>query len=522
MYKALVVDDEKMIRMGIKGGIPWKEIGIGEVYTAASAREALLLIEEHRPEILLTDISMTEMTGLSLIEQIRKENEEMRILVLTGYDRFDYARQCLQMRVQNFLLKPIDEEELTATIKEQVDILESLRVSREENSRQRRTEGARQQMELERYMRDRVHQRKNTGREACLPEELVQDRNQEMQIAILIPDLYLDQSKPEENLRGLTIKNICIGLIDSRRSGVTFMDEDGKLVLMFYTGREEVDVTSEIQELSQILEDEYEMKPRIVLGGKVMGLDSIHISYNDAVYLLEHEREGIQGIVRSNKEQSRENLFQDAYREMKQSMASGIANGDYVMHVYESFQKATVSYNLSRIQVQKCCFEIAASVYYSYITETGEGIDNKLEALMKSLMGVDREESLEVTGMFLKQLLFKEEGDRHEIIAKAKRYIDEHLECDLSVASLAEAFYVSPNYFSRLFKKVMGEGCNEYIVRKRIDKSKSLLETTTIKAGKIALMVGYNDTNYFSMAFKKHTGMSPTKYRQMMQEKERS
>ena len=97
MYKALVVDDEKMIRMGIKGGIPWKEIGIGEVYTAASAREALLLIEEHRPEILLTDISMTEMTGLSLIEQIRKENEEMRILVLTGYDRFDYARQCLQM-----------------------------------------------------------------------------------------------------------------------------------------------------------------------------------------------------------------------------------------------------------------------------------------------------------------------------------------------------------------------------------------------------------------------------------------
>ena len=141
---------------------------------------------------------------------------------------------------------------------------------------------------------------------------------------------------------------------------------------------------------------------------------------------------------------------------------------------------------------------------------------------MKSLMGVDREESLEVTGMFLKQLLFKEEGDRHEIIAKAKRYIDEHLECDLSVASLAEAFYVSPNYFSRLFKKVMGEGCNEYIVRKRIDKSKSLLETTTIKAGKIALMVGYNDTNYFSMAFKKHTGMSPTKYREMMQEKERS
>jgi len=88
------------------------------------------------------------------------------------------------------------------------------------------------------------------------------------------------------------------------------------------------------------------------------------------------------------------------------------------------------------------------------------------------------------------------------------------------VAKLAEQFYVSTNYFSRLFKKVMNEGCNEYIVKKRIEKSRILLETTTIKAGKIAMMVGYNDTNYFSLAFKKHTGMSPTKYRETLQSRQ--
>ena len=96
----------------------------------------------------------------------------------------------------------------------------------------------------------------------------------------------------------------------------------------------------------------------------------------------------------------------------------------------------------------------------------------------------------------------------------AKRYIDEHLESELSVVKLAERFYVSPNYFSRLFKRVTGEGCNEYVVKKRIEKSKLLLEMTTIKAGEIAETVGYNDTNYFSLAFKKHTGMSPRKYRE--------
>ena len=107
--------------------------------------------------------------------------------------------------------------------------------------------------------------------------------------------------------------------------------------------------------------------------------------------------------------------------------------------------------------------------------------------------------------------------DVHYTISNARHYIDEHLAEDISVSSIAESLYITPNYFSRLFKRITGEGCNEYIVRKRIEKAKSLLETTSIKTGKIAMMVGYRDTNYFSLAFKKHTGKSPTKYREEMQ-----
>lgn len=94
-YKILIVDDEKMIRMGIKSAMPWESMNIAEVYTAASAKEASEVIREHRPEIMVTDISMTEMTGLELVGKIRTKDEEMRIIVLTGYDRFEYARQAL-------------------------------------------------------------------------------------------------------------------------------------------------------------------------------------------------------------------------------------------------------------------------------------------------------------------------------------------------------------------------------------------------------------------------------------------
>lgn len=134
---------------------------------------------------------------------------------------------------------------------------------------------------------------------------------------------------------------------------------------------------------------------------------------------------------------------------------------------------------------------------------------------MKNIMYVNGQEACEVTKMFLTNMFGKERDSMHDIISKVRKYIDEHLEEELSVASLASRFYITPNYFSKLFKKVMGEGCNEYIVRKRIEKARFLLETTNFRNGKIAMMVGYRDINYFSLAFKKHTGYSPTSYREM-------
>lgn len=107
-----------------------------------------------------------------------------------------------------------------------------------------------------------------------------------------------------------------------------------------------------------------------------------------------------------------------------------------------------------------------------------------------------------------------EEEDANEMISSIKRYIKMHLAEEINVSKLSEIFYLSPNYFSRIFKKTSGEGCNEYIVRKRMEKAKILLETTNIKVVRIAADVGYKDTNYFSLTFKKNIGVSPLQYRE--------
>ncbi len=120
MIKALIVDDEKMIRTGIQRGIPWNSIGIEEVCVASSVSNAIEIIRDMIPNILIVDIQMGKENGIDLIKKIRMNNQNMKIIVMTGYDKFEYAHSCLKLNVQEFLLKPIDEDILMNILKQLV------------------------------------------------------------------------------------------------------------------------------------------------------------------------------------------------------------------------------------------------------------------------------------------------------------------------------------------------------------------------------------------------------------------
>lgn len=521
-YRILIVDDEKMIRMGIKNTMPWEQMQIAEVYTASSAKEAAALIREHQPQIMITDISMAEMSGLELVEQIREQDADMRVIVLTGYDRFEYARQALQLQVHDFLLKPIDEMELQKSILAQVDWLESRRI-KEENSRTKsRAQGVRQQMEMEEFMRSLVQ-----GREDCLErasvfrKEYPFEDSQTMRIGILLPGVTGEEDLDSEGFRMQTVKHICIGMIDEQKRGITFVDEKMRITIAFFCdeGRKEEELA---EQLLAILNDELETRPRIIWGSVRKRIENLRISYNDAVFALEHEREEFEKFCAVDWNRKGEDIFQDVFREFRNALVCNVGEKEKVGHIFERFSVAVESYNLSARYARSCCFELASSVYFARFSDTGNSAREKLSELMQAVSGVDRERACQVTAMFLENLFEGEDGEVHELIGKVKRRIHENLSDDLTVASLAEQYYVTPNYLSRLFKRVTGEGCNEYIVRKRIEQAKSLLSTTTLKVGEISIMVGYHDMNYFSLAFKKHIGVSPVRYREQVQNREKA
>jgi len=523
MYKTLIVDDERMIRMGISIAVPWERMGITSVFIAASGQEAFRILKKEVPDIMITDIRMTEMTGLELIAKIREINKDIRIIVLTGYDSFDYARECLRMKVDEFLLKPVDEELLIASIQRLVDLLEAKKQDQIKEKQLRRILGTTEQMNLERILNDFIYEQ-STGVEVfeSLKNDYHYDVMASMRIAILLPVLHFNGKVNDENdfFTMMNIKNLLIDFLDARGYGITFENLEGQLIIVLFEQERSDGLETIINDFIKIIQAEYDVATKVVLGSKVKGFAQLYISYNEALLLLGQQKDCYKTVLERRGPKTRLEMFREIYHELKNVMEANIGNTEKVIKAFDTVCAAMDSYNISDGYVRKCCFEIASSVYFAFIIDSGgNNVGNKINSLLNAIVNSQRKESCELTKTFLANLLESQEEIEHEIIREAKRYILQNISEDITVSSIAARFYITSNYFSSLFKRVMGEGCNEYIVRKRIEQAKSLLETTNINTGEIAQKVGYQGINYFSLAFKKHTGVSPTQYRRIIRER---
>lgn len=514
MYSILIVDDEKIIRNGIAKVLPWQDLSIDRVAVAGSGREALEIMKEQIPDIMLTDIQMTEMDGLTLVQKINQSNPDMRIIVLTGYNNFEYVQKCCKMEVHDYLLKPIDEEELIQTIKNQVRILEGKHSQKQKRRILNRAEGLADQVKLEHTMRNILHGRSCYQDVKKLLDEYDIDEHQQLQVALICPivDDKQDWSRHYE-LLNLSIKNASIELFDYNQQGITFEDDEKNIVLAVFNHPGMDEAMERIDKLNIFLEEEFEVRQRILLGSEVKGIAQIQVSYNDARILLKDAR-SFDAVIQTKGGEMRLKLFREIFEELKKSIENSLGNQDQVIRALQACCQACEAYNLSTSLMKKMIFELASNSYFSYLQEMGEAVDQRLNTFLMVLLESKREDIYGVAQDFMIHLFGDDDGRFNDTVAAAKRYIKEHLDEELSVSQLAGMLYITPSYFSKLFKKNTGEGCNSYIVKKRMEKAKSLLSATSMKIGKIALLTGYKDVNYFSLAFKKHAGCSPVEFRE--------
>ena len=271
-------------------------------------------------------------------------------------------------------------------------------------------------------------------------------------------------------------------MFDTKKLGVTFEDQLGRICLLLFC-RDDFEDT--LKELKYILSSEFDMQVTLLVGSRVKHAEDLCYSYNEAIALLELSEIRKNEMIFTPDEEKRLRMFRDTVYELQGIMEDNLDKKEVLIKAFSTFVRCMESYNLSDSMMRKEMFRVLSDLYYEY-TLSKEEKNTQLEKCMSIIMTGSKEELVNTCKCFIENTFFEETKQNNLLVEQAKTYISEHLADELSVTSIAEQLFVTVSYFSRLFKAETGSGCNEYIVRKRMEKARVLLETTNIRIGGIA------------------------------------
>lgn len=532
LYKVMIVDDESIIRRGIRSSIPWAEHDMEIVAEAADGREALELAVSCKPDIVIADICMTEIDGLEMSELLLQINPDIKVIILTGYDEFEYARRAVRIGVVDYLLKPTNPEELLGILDKAKKLIQS-----ERDQKIRMEELESKLMENMPLIRENYLIRLISGvitpKEICEGQDILNIvyANGGYQVAVLDYCSVESGSEFEGRIEMLNfaVKNLCRETVDEKGLGWTFYNERGQITILLCMRDASKNASRFVYDLMEGIQAAINKRLKasfsIGVGRRCERAVDIKRSYEEAKKALEYcfvigenSLVFIDDVGKGVQFHSWDDL-----KRIEREIISCVNKGDGEMVVAligHYFDKLTAQSGVSPVLIKAKCCELAGNIVIAF-RGLGPG-DEMLSDSMDDLYNeINRCNSLpkavKLVENFICKVLEAVLASRNtgmkKLVEMGKEYIHEHFSEDISVAEIAEQLYVTPNYFSRVFKKQTGMGCLEYINQVRMEKAKELLRNSRRLAYEIAEIVGFKDANYFSIAFKKYTGFSPTEYR---------
>jgi two-component system, response regulator YesN len=507
----LIVDDEPIISQGLRYTIPWTSLGIEVVGEASDGKQALEYIEEQPVDIILTDVRMPEMDGIELSRVLFEKKPEIHVIIISGYDEFEYAREALRYRVKDYLLKPVDIDELVKIVIELKElILEKISFSCQKQN-QKRQEALRQVI-LQPHTIKMSHD-----------EELFKD----FHFCVVTSEIHdfatLNENSTDSEIE--VIKERWEMILQSAMNNdycqsVSYFTQNNVSSTICYSCEPNLD-----EEIRLLLQKD--IKSPIPLTFAVSStftrLEDAQESYKVALAAL-LEKETIEGRVISCRHLKQKNhtrnsspvsdkffIFEALFKLDQKGIHQHI-NDLFVMMKKE---------NYSLLEIRNVCQGMNGAIK----GRLGEIYKEDMLEEVTCLINNETDLHYFNTGEWLKKLLVhdfekwvelikrKKKGKKSWVIEKAVLYIKEHYHHDLKASEVANEIHVTPNYFSVIFKREMDQSFNEYLNELRIEKAKYLLTDTSDRIFEIAKDVGYKEYKYFVQVFRKKTGMTPTDYR---------
>ena len=532
MLKVFLVEDEYVVREGIKNNIDWKGHGYDFCGEAGDGEVAYSMIQKLKPDIVITDIKMPFMDGITLSRMIKSEFPWIEIIILTGYEDFQFAREAIKIGVSCYLLKPVNGENL---IKEVDAISEKIREKKSEReAAQRYEEEMRERTELDKreFFNTLVQGGKSTSELISEAKALSIDISA-LRYNIMLLKIWSDKHDIGEYSNSVVRVEEAVRNIAEENSAL-FFDFKVEGTALLFKGDDDNDIKKKTDRAIGAMKELFSAYKHIryfgAVGQPVGRVSEIHTSFDWASRAFAHlYLTSENGFLVGSKEGLRPENNVDILSEidpkhidrrlMKRFLRAG--EESEITFFLEEYLNNIGDHALRSKMLRQY---IAMDVYFC-IADFAENELGLAREEMEEKFPFPGNEVLsdeEMTHDYLSEILalalsLREDhtlGRYHDVIKDAIAYINEHYsDEELSLNTLAAQVNFSPNHLSSIFKQETGQPFIKYLTDYRMNMAKELLSRTSKKSNEIGILVGYKDPHYFSYLFKKTQGVTPTQYR---------
>jgi two-component system response regulator YesN len=524
MYRIMLADDEGIVTDSIKFIIEKEFAGLCETETAKSGRAVIELAETFRPDIAFMDIQMPGINGIEAMKEIRRTNSSTLFIILSAYDKFDYAKEAIGLGVLDYLNKPFSREMIVDVMKRAMEQIDSAKEKR------------RQELSIREKI-ETVTPVIESGFIYSILFQESQDVTDNYKNLLGIEEEYgymlvlsvVDADSDSENPVGSGIKvqseyTKIRDIIKGRLGCVTGPLLSNKIICYFpqkhsrmeYSDR--VKIISRAEELQEEILNKTGFDTRIGIG-TVQPLEAASDSYKDALGALHVSRAGVAhasdlpvGCV----------YEPDYPMDIEKKLFAAVSSGDVSMtreHAARFFSWMKEAHPDALMDARLKCLEFV--LWAEHLSYESGGMTYHFmhrSDYLPSVMECQDFNALEswFTGKIseaARNVTVKKEEKLGSLVEEAKRFIADNYANDISLDEVSGRVDVSPYYFTRLFKEETGETFLEYLTQLRIEKAKEMIKDPNASIKDICTKVGYADPNYFSRIFKKAVGMTPTEYR---------
>lgn len=516
--KVLIVDDEKLERVLISNSVEWEKNGFEVIGEAGNGEEALEFFDMNQPDLILTDINMPFMDGVTFAQHIRERSKNCHIIMLTGYREFEYARKAVALGVDEFLVKPINAMEVTrAAVASREKIKTERGADREMAHLKQEAIGSRLLLRdafLQRLLEQRVEE-----------EEALHKLQMFQLTRLLAPGVCVSVNVRVTD--GGQKQEVCTYILEWCRKHTTavvcFLHYLNHIVL-FYGVEDSARITGEMQLLLEEMKERNGCVITVGVSEEGQGLSAISKAYQQT------QKVNALGMICGGKRlwnyrdyekirNRRQKMTEMNWKNLEIAMTGGsLKRVEECVDAYAAELDAAgvpeeIYLKIMAMEIAERMAEVLARQGRSVSDVVGE------QQYYRMVTEID---GIAVMQVFLKEvagrILVQTEGSRtkkgNALVASVKVFIEQNLgNPELSLRLIAQELYMNGSYLSRVFKQETGESLTEYITRKRIEKSMQLMDETSMKAYEIAEQVGIKDAHYFSICFKKYVGVTVKEYK---------